>query len=107
MPESWKALVTVSAATEGKTGPKRCWASTLDHFTARNIFDYFIHKDLALPEARAGFLYQERVVPLDDLAALPADHLAKVQGKSKAIRAVAIPIIDFLAAIENFQKRCG
>jgi len=105
MPESWKALVTVSAATEGKPA-RTLLGKHLDHFTARNIFDYFIHKDLGgFLKRELDFYIKNEVVRLDDLAALPADHLAKVQGKVKAIRAVAIPIIDFLAAIENFQKK--
>ncbi len=78
----------------------------MDHFTARNTFDYFIHKDLG------GFLHREldfyiknEVVRLDDLETLPADHLVTMQGRVKAIRRVAGRIIDFLAALENFQKK--
>ena len=105
MPEIWKPLVTATAATESK--PLRTvLGKHLDDFTARNIFDYFIHKDLGgFLTRELDFYIKNEVVRLDDLESLPADHLARVQGKIKAIRTVAGRIINFLAAIENFQKK--
>ncbi len=105
MPETWKPLVTAAAATESK--PLRTvLGKHLDDFTARNIFDYFIHKDLGgFLTRELDFYIKNEVVRLDDLESLPADHLAGVQGKIKAIRTVAGRIINFLAAIENFQKK--
>ncbi len=105
MPEIWKPLVTTAAATESK--PLRTvLGKHLDDFTVRNTFDYFIHKDLGgFLKRELDFYIKNEVVRLDDLESLPADHLARVQAKIKAIRAVALPVINFLAAIENFQKK--
>ena len=105
LPDSWRPLVTAPSTTESKPG-RTVLGKHLDNFAARNTFDYFIHKDLG------GFLHREldfyiknEIVRLDDLESLAADHLARVQGKVKAIRAVAGRIIQFLAAIENFQRK--
>lgn len=105
MPEDWKRVVATPTPTETK--PLRTLlGKQLDHFTARNTFDYFIHKDLGgFLKRELDFYIKNEVVRLDDLESLPADHLAKVQGKVKAIRTVAGRIIDLLASIENFQKK--
>jgi adenine-specific DNA-methyltransferase len=104
-PEACKPLVSVLSATETKPG-RTILGKHLDHFTARNTFDYFIHKDLGgFLKRELDFYIKNEVVRLDDLETLPPDHLAKVQGKVKALRAVALPVINFLAAVENFQKK--
>jgi len=101
----WCKLLAAAAPTPGK--PERTiLGKHLDDFTARNTFDYFIHKDLGgFLRRELDFYIKNEVVRLDDLAELPPDHLQRVQGKVKAIRRVAGRIIDFLAAIENFQKK--
>lgn len=105
MPESWKELVGRRAATDAKPD-RTIFGKHLDDFTARNTFDYFIHKDLG------GFLGRELdhyikndVVRLDDLEALDEDQLSRVQGRLKAIRLVGGRIIKFLASVEDFQRR--
>ena len=104
-PEACKPLVSVLSATETKPG-RTILGKHLDQFTARNTFDYFIHKDLGgFLKRELDFYIKNEVVRLDDLETLPPDHLAKVQGKVKALRAVALPVINFLAAVENFQKK--
>lgn len=75
----------------------------LQDYTAKNNFDYFIHKDLG------GFLCREldfyiknEVMFLDDLDATHImEHLAQV----KAIKLVGEKIITFLAQLEDFQKK--
>ena len=75
----------------------------LQDYTAKNNFDYFIHKDLG------GFLCREldfyiknEVMFLDDLDATHImEHLAQV----KAIKLVGDKIITFLAQLEDFQKK--
>lgn len=105
MPENWRKHLTAPAATEGKPG-RTVLGKHLDYFTARNTFDYFIHKDLGgFLKRELDFYIKNEVVRLDDLEALPGDHLSRVQGKIKAIRIVAGRIIEFLASIENFQKK--
>lgn len=105
VPAAWQSVVTVLAATEGKPA-RTVLGKHLDDFTARNTFDYFIHKDLGgFLSRELDFYIKNEVVRLDDLESLPADHLLRVQGKLKAIRAVAGHVIAFLASLENFQRK--
>lgn len=86
--------------------PKRTvLEAKLADYTARNKFDYFIHKDLG------GFLHREldfyiksEVVSLDDLTQTDPEHLERTIRKARAIRAVAESLIMFLAQLEDFQK---
>jgi adenine-specific DNA-methyltransferase len=78
----------------------------LTDYSARNTFDYFIHKDLG------GFLRREldfhiknEVMHLDDIDSATAPRVEQYLAKIRAIRKIAHKIIDFLAHIENFQKR--
>lgn len=104
VPNDWLAALTAKDATDAK--PERTvLGNHLDRYTARNTFDYFIHKDLGgFLSRELDFYLKNEVLRLDDIANLPADHLAKVQGKIKAIRAVAKPLIDFIASLEDFQR---
>jgi len=105
IPAEWRARVTAPAATEGKPA-RTVLGKHLDDFTARNTFDYFIHKDLGgFLTRELDFYIKNEVVRLDDLESLPADHLTRVQGKVKAIRTVAGRVILFLATLENFQRK--
>lgn len=105
IPADWTKAVLDKAATDAK--PERTLLGKhLDAFTARNTFDYFIHKDLGgFLSRELDFYIKNEVVRLDDLDTAPADHLQRIQGRVKAIRAVASSIIDLLASIENFQKK--
>lgn len=107
MPEVWKSLIAVPGAAATADKPARTLLGKhLDHFSARNTFDYFIHKDLGgFLRRELDFYLKNEVVRLDDLETLPPDHLQRVQGKVKAIRVVAHSIIRFLAAVEDFQKK--
>jgi adenine-specific DNA-methyltransferase len=78
----------------------------LRRYTARNTFDYFIHKDLG------GFLHREldfyiknEVMHLDDVENDTAPRVEQYLSKIKVIRRIAGKIIDFLAQIEDFQKK--
>ncbi|HMN95474.1 MAG TPA: site-specific DNA-methyltransferase [Phycisphaerales bacterium] len=107
MPEAWRALVAVPGAAQTSDKPARTLLGKhLDRFSARNTFDYFIHKDLGgFLRRELDFYIKNEVVRLDDLESLPPDHLQRVQGKVKAIRAVAGRLIAFLGALEDFQKK--
>lgn len=109
LPEAggWRALIATPGAAATADKPARTLLGKhLDHFTARNTFDYFIHKDLGgFLRRELDFYLKNEVVRLDDLESLPADHLQRVQGKVKAIRAVAGRLIAFLGSLEDFQKK--
>ena len=105
MSAAWKIVATAFSPTDGKPA-RTILGKHLDHFTARNTFDYFIHKDLGgFLRRELDFYIKNEVVRLDDLEALPPDHLQRVQGKLKAIRTVATRVIAFLASLEDFQKK--
>ena len=101
----WQILLAVGAPTESI--PERTVLDKhLTTYTAKNSFDYFIHKDLG------GFLRRELdlylktdVLNLDDLAAGDTTRLQRALARTRAVRHVADKIITFLAQIENFQKQ--
>lgn len=105
IPEAWTKAVLAESATDAK--PKRTLLGKhLDAFTARNTFDYFIHKDLGgFLRRELDFYIKNEVVRLDDLDAAPAEHLQRVQGRVRAIRRVASKVIELLESLENFQKK--
>lgn len=79
-------------------------------FTAKNSFDYFIHKDLRRFLVRELEQYvKDEVVSLDALEAAAAEDnpatLKAAIAKSRAIRDIAKKIIAFLAQLEDFQKK--
>lgn len=107
LPLDWAKLIAAPASAATDSKPNRTTLGRhLDEFTARNTFDYFIHKDLGgFLRRELDFYIKNEVLRLDDLEALAENHLARVQGKVKAIRRVAGRIIDFLASVEEFQKK--
>ena len=75
----------------------------LDDYIAKNSFDYFIHKNLG------NFLLHELDFYLKNevfvIADLDATKLQSQLAVVKAIEKVGKKIIEFLAQLENFQKR--
>ncbi len=101
----WVALLAIAAPTENN--PDRTVLDKhLAAYTAKNSFDYFIHKDLG------GFLRRELdfylkcdVLNLDDLALGDAARLNRALARTRAVRHVAEKIIAFLAQLEDYQKQ--
>lgn len=78
----------------------------LDRYTARNTFDYFIHKDLGTFLRRElDFYVKNEVMHLDDIENKSAPRVEQYLSKIKVIRRIAGKIIAFLAQIEDFQKK--
>ena len=78
----------------------------LRRYTARNTFDYFIHKDLGTFLRRElDFYIKNEVMHLDDVENESAPRVEQYLSKIKVIRGIAHKIIDFLAQLEDFQKR--
>ena len=105
IPDNWQA-VWQPAPTE--KDPKRPLLSKhLSDYTRKNSADYFIHKDLG------GFLRREldyyiknEVMQLDNIQ--DAADFATIERDLRLIqtlRHIARDIIDFLAQLENFQKK--
>ncbi|MCC6550626.1 MAG: site-specific DNA-methyltransferase [Ignavibacteriaceae bacterium] len=78
----------------------------LTDYTARNTFDYFIHKDLGgFLNRELDFFIKNEVLFIDDLNTKSEQEFLKQLGKIKALKRIAQKIIAFLAQIENFQKK--
>ena len=78
----------------------------LDRYTARNTFDYFIHKDLGTFLRRElDFYIKNEVMHLDDVENESAPRVEQYLSKIKVIRRIAGKIIAFLAQLEDFQKK--
>ena len=78
----------------------------LRRYTARNTFDYFIHKDLdGFLRRELDFYIKNEVMHLDDVESETAPRVEQYLSKIKVIRRIAGKIIDFLAQLENFQKK--
>ncbi|EFI73454.1 MULTISPECIES: DNA methyltransferase [Segatella] len=102
VPADFEEVLTTKAPT--KDNPNRTLLEKhLTDYTAKNSFDYFIHKDLG------GFLHREldfyiknEVLHIDDLdAQLINSQLTIV----RAIKQVGEKIIRMLAQLENFQRK--
>ena len=78
----------------------------LRRYTARNTYDYFIHKDLgAFLRRELDFYIKNEVMHLDDVENETAPRVEQYLSKIKVIRKIAGKIVDFLAQLENFQKK--
>ena len=78
----------------------------LSRYTARNTFDYFIHKDLGgFLRRELDFYIKNEVMHLDDVENETAPRVEQYLSKIKVIRRIAGKIIDFLAQLEDFQKK--
>ena len=104
-PADWRAGLAYPAPTE--SCPERTTlARHLAAYTAKNSFDYFIHKDLG------GFLRREldmylktEVLVLDDLEPGNSVDVQRALARMKATKVLGEKIIAFLAQLEDFQKR--
>ena len=78
----------------------------LTDYTARNTFDYFIHKDLGgFLRRELDFYIKNEVMHLDDIENETAPRVEQYLSKIKVIRKIAGKIIAFLEQLENFQKK--
>ena len=82
----------------------------LSKYTKRNTTDYFIHKDLkGFLERELDFYIKNEFLQLEDLQVLEkSGYFDKLRLRLigvRAFRKIALKIIEFLAQIENFQKK--
>lgn len=78
----------------------------LTEYTAKNTFDYFIHKDLGkFLRQELDFFIKNEIIHLDDIENETAPKVETYLAKVKAMRKVAGKIIQFLAQLEDFQKK--
>ena len=103
---------TLLAALEKQIDDVTILKKHLRTYTRRNTADFFIHKDLKQFLNRELDVYiKNEVMPLSSLifddANFQEDSLTSVNWieTSKLVHSIASKIIDFLAHIEEFQKR--
>ena len=101
------AVKQLSAKAPTEKNPNRTVLEKhLSDYTKRNTFDYFIHKDLGkFLRRELDFYIKNEVMHLDDVEEESAARVEQYLSKIKVIRRIAHKIIDFLAQIENFQKK--
>lgn len=93
------------APTEKDKG-RTLLAKYLTSYTARNTMDYFIHKDLGgFLRRELDFYIKNEIMRLDDLSSDDIVGVTHSLKKITALRSIARQIIDFLAQLENFQKK--
>lgn len=78
----------------------------LNAYIAKNTFDYFIHKDLRKFLTRElDFFIKNEVIYIEDIDTADWNFADVSFAKARAIKRVGKVIIDFLAQIEEFQKK--
>lgn len=102
VPTDFEELLTAKAPT--KDNPNRTLLEKhLTDYTAKNSFDYFIHKDLGgFLRRELDFYIKNEVLHIDDLDAQFINSQLTIV---RAIKQVGEKIIRMLAQLENFQKK--
>ena len=103
--DDWLAALQQKAPTE-KNQKRTVLEKHLNDYTARNTFDYFIHKDLGgFLRRELDFYIKNEVLYLDDIDSGSVVATEQLLRKIKAIRSIAHKIITFVSQLEDFQKK--
>lgn len=99
----WSGLL----ANVSKEDKRSVLRKHLERYAAKNTSDYFIHKDLGkFLSQELNFYVKNEMLSLDEVDAADFDHgLAPRLRIIRAFRAVAKDLIDFMAQLEDFQKK--
>lgn len=98
-------LLKIPAPTE-KDKKRPLLAKYINKYTARNTMDYFIHKDLGgFLRRELDFYIKNEVMHLDDIEEADTPAVASYLDKIRVLRRIASKLIDFLAQLEDFQKK--
>jgi adenine-specific DNA-methyltransferase len=102
--EDWR--VALGSSKSGPSGDASVLTKHITDFTTRNTYDYFVHRDLGgfLRGELEAFLKAE-IIRLDELEQSDHQAVARNLARMVASRAAALPVIEFLGQIEDFQKR--
>lgn len=102
----WRPRDRREASASAKAKDRTVLEKHLTDYTAKNCFDYFIHKDLrGFLRRELDFFIKNEVMMLDDIEGDSAPRVEHYLSKLRVIRRIAHLIIDFLAQLENFQKK--
>lgn len=78
----------------------------LNQYTSRNTMDYFIHKDLGgFMRRELDFYIKNEIMRLDDIESADVPRVEFYLSKLKVLRKISHHLIDFVAQLEEFQKK--
>ena len=102
----WSIWLSVSCRTDADE-TRTLLGKHLTAYTAKNSFDYFIHKNLgAFLRRELDFYLKSEVISIDNLELSDDDAVFRHGlAQVKAIKRVGEKIIDFLAQLEDFQRQ--
>lgn len=81
-------------------------SNNLLKYTTQNTADFFIHKDLeSFFKGELDFYIKNEILNLDDLTSLQEGEFTRILARTQAMKKISLRIIEFLAQIENFQKK--
>ncbi|NVK20861.1 MAG: site-specific DNA-methyltransferase [Methylocystaceae bacterium] len=108
----WLEALSTNVGTD-KNKDRTMLEKHLTDYTAKNSFDYFIHKDLGkFLKRELDFFIQNEVMVLDDLLPNDPDKLnaqimvsQQMLSKAATLKKIALKVIEFLAQLEDFQKK--
>jgi adenine-specific DNA-methyltransferase len=104
IPDAFNELLSLRPTEKDKI--RTLLQKHLIEYTARNTFDYFIHKDLGgFLSRELDFYIKNEVLFIDDLNTRNEQEFLKQLSKIKAIKKIGEKVIAFLAQLENFQKK--
>ncbi|KAF0237212.1 MAG: adenine specific DNA methylase [Prolixibacteraceae bacterium] len=100
----------VLAELNKPAGDKTKLTRELNRYTARNKYDFFIHKDLkGFLNRELDFYIKSELLKLDDLTVFDTvTHYEKIKLQLnivKTFKKIASTIIDFISQVEDFQKK--
>ncbi len=105
LPADYLTLLSTPAPTD-KIKQRPLLAKYINQYTSRNSMDYFIHKDLgSFLRRELDFYIKNEVMRLDDIENADAPAVESYLSKIKVLRQIAHKLIDFLAQLEDFQKK--
>ncbi|MCY4611292.1 MAG: DNA methyltransferase [Gammaproteobacteria bacterium] len=101
----WRACLSELEPT-GANSKRTKLEKHVERYTAKNSFDYFIHKDLGgFLRREMDFYLKSDVFNLNDINASNMVQLRRAQLRVRATREMGEKIISFLEQLENFQKK--
>jgi adenine-specific DNA-methyltransferase len=96
----------LSLKPTGKRKDRTLLEKHLSDYTSSNTMDYFIHKDLGgFLRRELDFYIKNEVMHLDDIEHESAARVEQYLIQIKVLRGIAHKLIDFLAQLEDFQKK--
>jgi adenine-specific DNA-methyltransferase len=106
-PKAAAWISALAAPVPSPSDPNRCiFSKHLSDYTARNSFDYFIHKEArAFLRRELDFYIKNEVMNLDDVQSAVAPKVEQYLSRIRVLRNIAHKIIDFIAQLEEFQKK--